>query len=61
MDKTWKQYAFEGLMREEDKRYWKKAQDLIREKSKKIAVIISAVTAMQVIIFSFLVFPWLHK
>lgn len=61
MDKTWKRYAFEGFMREEDKRYWKKTQELIREKLKKIAVIILTITAMQVIIFSFLVFHRLYK
>jgi len=61
MDKTWKRYAFEGFMREEDKRYWKKTQELIRKTSKNIAMIIGVITAIQVIIFSFLVFPRLHK
>ncbi len=61
MDKTWKRYAFEGFMREEDKRYWKKTQELIRKTSKNIAMIIGVITAIQVIIFSSLVFPRLHK
>lgn len=61
MDKAWKRYAFEGFMREEDKRYWKKTQELIRKASKNIAMIIGVITAIQVIIFSSLVFPRLHK
>ena len=61
MDKTWKRYAFEGFMREEDKRYWKKTQELIRKTSKNIAMIIGVIIAIQVIIFSSLVFLRLHK
>jgi hypothetical protein len=61
VDKTWKRYAFEGFMREEDKRYWKKTRELIRKTLKKIAMIMGVITAIQVITFYFLVFPPLHK
>ena len=61
MDKTWKRYAFEGFMREEDKRYWKQTQELVGEKTKRITVIIAAITAIQVITFSYLIFFRLRK